>query len=103
MESMADEVFEISRIDRKMRVPTYYLRGLLPPKEELESKWFEFELSPISKNSEFHMDKIVKREKNFVTISFIGLPPSITQRIRKSSATKARKFKPLLRLAVDSK
>jgi len=95
--NFTETVYEISKIHREFRIPLYSLRTLVD-KKPMESRWYHFELSPLSPHMGFLPLEIIKKEKDHVTVNFIGLPSDITLRIPKASFPKKKRYKPLLNL-----
>ena len=95
--NFTEEVYEISKIHTEFRIPLYSLQTLVD-KEPMESRWYHFELSPLSADMDFLPLEIIKRDKNHVTVNFNGLPSNITLSIPKASFSKHKRYKPLLHL-----
>lgn len=95
--NFVETVYEISNIHTEFRIPLYSLQTLVD-KEPMESRWYHFELSPLSPHMGFLPSEIIKKEKGHVTVNFIGLPSDITLRVPKASFSKNKRYKPLLHL-----
>ena len=73
-----EECFVIVRQVSGFRQPLYELQSLSPPYDNIVGVFAEFELTPVSRMTEFKIDRVLRRKNGLKEVTFRFLPPRFT-------------------------